>query len=154
VALVCELREDLLGLITDKDITVVSDMLVTATTAASGVSAELVEDLAACSSGASLEWLQHTSQPQLAAEQAVAPNGATEASLTRSCSAPAAAAAQGGPALVDDAGAAELNMFVGNSSSNSSSNGAAGKPPGLRLKSVRGSVDAALAASIADTLQL
>jgi hypothetical protein len=153
LALVCELREDLLGLVTDKDVTVVSDMLVTATTAASGVSAELVEDLAACSSGASLEWLQGTVQP--AAEQAEAANGAQQALLLRSSSAPAAAAAaQGGGAHVDDAGAAELNMFVGNSSSNSSSNGVAGKLPGLRLKSVRGSVDAALAASIAETLQL
>jgi hypothetical protein len=143
VALVCELREDLLGLVTDKDV-VVSDMLVTATTAASGVSAELVEDLAACSSGASLEWLQGATQP--AAEQAVAASGATKASLLCGRSTAAAAAAE-----FDDAGGTELDMVVGNSSS---SNGAAGKPPGLRLKSVRGSVDAALAASIAETLQL
>jgi hypothetical protein len=147
VALVCELREDLLGLVSDKD--VVTDMLVTATTA-SAVSAELEEELAACSSAASLGWLQGTEQSAVEQPEDAA-DGATAAGCTHSCS--DSAAQQARQAGVEHGSSGELDMFVGNGSSSSSIGGVC-KPPGLRLKSVRGSVDAALAASIAETLQL
>lgn len=147
VALVCELREDLLGLVAHKDDADADNASVLVSTAASAASAELADALAAgSSSGAALGWLAGAAEEQAAA--AAAANTA-EAKQLRSCSPSSAAAAD---EANGDAGK-EL-ACVANGSSSSSSSGVLCKPAGLRLKSVRGSVDAALAASIAGTLQL
>jgi hypothetical protein len=141
VALVCELREDLLGLVANKD---EADVLVT--TAASAASAELADALAAGSSScASLGWLGCAADEQTAAAAAAA-ESAAEAKQVRSCSPAVAAVAEA------DGESGQEDQSIVNGSSSSS--GVLCKPPLLRLKSVRGSVDAALAASIAETLQL